>query len=166
MTAEELRNMQRPLKEKYRESAETALVIHTAKGTLEENISFRVETHDSPVLAGLHPATGGTGELACAGDMLLQALVTCAGVTLGSVSTAMGIIIRKGTVRAEGEIDYRGTMAVSKEVPVGFKSIRLIFELDCDADPEKLQKLIQLTERYCIVFQTIAAGVPIISEIK
>jgi uncharacterized OsmC-like protein len=165
MNTEELRNLQKPIKDRYREDPASALVKHTAKGTVQENIAFRVETHDGPVLAGLHPATGGTGELACAGDMLLQALVSCAGVTLGSVSTAMGITMRKGTVRAEGEIDYRGTMAVSKEVPTGFKSIRLIFDLDCDADPEKLQKLVQLTERYCIVYQTIAAGVPIISEI-
>ena len=166
MNAEELRNMQLPLKDKYRADPGSALVIHVAKGTIEENISFRVETHNGPVLAGLHPATGGTGLLACSGDMLLQALVGCAGVTLGSVSTAMGITIRKGIVKAEGEVDYRGTMAVSKEVPVGFRSIRLIFELDCEADDEKIQTLIRLTERYCVVYQTIAASTEIESVIS
>jgi uncharacterized OsmC-like protein len=115
---------------------------------------------------GLHPAAAGTGELECSGDLLLDALVGCAGVTLGSVSTAMGITIRKGTVKAEGELDYRGTMAVSKEVPVGFRTIHLIFELDCDADEEKLQTMIKLTERYCVVFQTIASSTPIISVLK
>jgi uncharacterized OsmC-like protein len=166
MNAEELRNMQRPLKDKYRTDPGSALVIHVAKGTIEENISFQVETHNGPVLAGLHPATGGTGLLACSGDMLLQALVGCAGVTLGSVSTAMGITIRKGIVKAEGELDYRGTMAVSKEVPVGFRSIRLIFELDCDADDEKIQTLIKLTERYCVVYQTIASVTEISSIVR
>ena len=166
MNAEQLRNLQRPLKEKYRAEPESAVIVHEAHGTVEENISFQVETHNGPVLAGLHPATGGTGLLACSGDMLLQALVGCAGVTLGSVSTAMGITIRKGIVKAEGEVDYRGTMAVSKEVPVGFRSIRLIFELDCEADDEKIQTLIRLTERYCVVYQTIAASTEIESLIR
>lgn len=166
MDAEELRNMQRPLKEKYRAEPEAALVIHKARGTIRENISVEVETKGGSVLAGLHPAAAGSGQLGCSGDMLLEALVGCAGVTLGSVATAMGITIRKGIVKAEGELDYRGTMAVSKEVPVGFRSIRLIFELDSDADQEKLQTLVKLTERYCVVYQTIAAGTEIKSVIR
>ena len=166
MTAEELRNIQRPVKDKYREDPGTALVIHKATGTVGEDITFNMHSRQGMITAGLHPASGGTGLLACSGDLLLEALIGCAGVTLGSVSTAMGITIRKGTISAEGELDYRGTMAVSKEVPVGFRHIRLIFDLDTDADEEKLQKLVQLTERYCVVYQTIAASTEITSSIK
>ena len=166
MIAEELRSLQRPLKEKYRVEPESALVIHKAQGTIKEDISISIEAKNGPVVVGLHPAAAGSGLLACSGDILLEALVGCAGVTLGSVSTAMGINVRKGIVKAEGELDYRGTMAVSKDVPVGFRSIRLIFELDCDADEEKLQTLIRLTERYCVVYQTIAGSTEIKSIIR
>jgi uncharacterized OsmC-like protein len=164
MKAEELRSLQRPIKDRYRAEPETALVIHKAYGTIGEDVSFNVQTRNGQVQVGLHPASGGTGLLACSGDMLLDALVGCAGVTLGSVSTAMGIVIRQCAIRAEGELDYRGTMAVSKEVPVGFRSIRLIFELECDADEEKIQTLINLTERYCVVYQTIASSTEIITS--
>jgi uncharacterized OsmC-like protein len=165
MDAEQLRGLQRPLKDKYKENPGTALVIHKATGKVGEEISFQIESRHGRVEVGLHPAAGGDGLLECSGDLLLEALIGCAGVTLGSVSTAMGINIRNGSIRAEGELDYRGTLAVSKEVPVGFKSIKLIFELDCDADEEKLATLIKLTERYCVVFQTIAAATEIKSEV-
>ena len=165
MNAEELRALQRPLKDKYREDPYSGLVVHKASGAVGEDISFHIDTGEGVVHVGLHPAAGGTGELGCSGDLLLNALVGCAGVTLGAVATALGITIRKGSVRAEGELDYRGTMAVSKEVPVGFRSITLIFDLDCDADEEKLQTLIRLTERYCVVYQTIAAATEIKSQI-
>jgi len=143
MNSEELRSIQRPIKDKYRSDPDSALVTHKAYGELTGNISTRIKTFEGTVEAGLHPNSGGTGLLACSGDMLLEALVGCAGVTLGSVSTAMGVTIRKGIIRAEGEIDYRGTMAVSKEVPVGFKSIRMIFELDCDAEDEKIESMMK-----------------------
>ena len=165
MNAEELRSLQRPLKDKYRAEAESALVIHKAQGTTGDDISFKTETRNRTVEVGLHPAAGGTGFLACSGDMLLQALTGCAGVTLGSVSTALGVTINKCTIKAEGELDYRGTMAVSKEVPVGFRSIRLIFEIECDADDEKIQSLIKLTERYCVVYQTIVSSTEVITKI-
>jgi uncharacterized OsmC-like protein len=166
MDAEQLRSLQRPLKDKYREDPGSGVIVHKAQGTVGDEISFKIESRHGIVEAGLHPAAGGTGNLACSGDLLLEALIGCAGVTLGSVSTAMGITIRKGTIRAEGELDYRGTMAVSKEVLVGFRSIKLIFELNCDADVEKLKTLIKLTERYCVVYQTIAASTEICSEIN
>lgn len=166
MTNEELRNLQRPLKDKYRSDPGSALVVHKAQGIIKENISVGLQTRHGEMLVGLHPAAAGTGELGCSGDVLLEALVGCAGVTLGSVCTAMGITIRKGIVKAEGELDYRGTMAVSKEVPVGFRSIRLIFELDCDADAEKIQTLIKLTERYCVVYQTLSGSTEIKSIIR
>jgi uncharacterized OsmC-like protein len=165
MDAEQLRALQRPLKDQYREDADSGLVIHKATGNDAPEITFLIESRHGNVEVGLHPAAGGTGLQSCSGDLLLEALVGCAGVTLGSVSTAMGISIRKGTVRAEGELDYRGTMAVSKEVPVGFRSIRLIFKLDCDADEEKIKTMIKLTERYCVVYQTIAAATEIKSEL-
>ena len=149
----------------YRADADSALVVHKAHGTLGDDVSFNVRTRTGEVIVGLHPASGGTGELACSGDMLLDALVGCAGVTLGSVSTIMGIDIRHCTIRAEGELDYRGTMAVSKEVPVGFRAIRLIFGIDTEADDEKVQTLVSLTERYCVVYQTIIASTPVSSVI-
>jgi len=161
MNAEDLKNLQTPLKDKYRNEPEAALITLKAQGNISEGISCKVETGKTLVQAGLHPATGGTGMLACSGDMLLQALVACAGVTLNAVATAIGIEIKDGTVQAEGDLDFRGTLGVSKEAPVGFTAIRLAFTLDTDADAEKLQKLLQLTERYCVVYQTLRAGTTI-----
>lgn len=158
MNEEELKKIQAPLKDKYRESPEAAMITLKAQGNISEGISCKVETGRALVQAGLHSATGGTGMLACSGDLLLQALVACAGVTLKAVATAIGVEIKDGTVQAEGDLDFRGTLGVSKEAPVGFTSIRLAFTLDTDADEEKLQKLLQLTERYCVVYQTLKAG--------
>lgn len=161
MNTEELKNIQAPLKEKYRNEPGAASITLKAQGNISEGISCKVETGKALVQAGLHPATGGTGMLACSGDMLLQALVACAGVTLNAVATAIGIEIKDGTVKAEGDLDFRGTLGVAKDAPVGFTGIRLFFELDTDAEEEKLQKLLQLTERYCVVYQTIKAGTTI-----
>jgi uncharacterized OsmC-like protein len=155
MKSEELRSIQKPLKERYRESPEAALVTLKAQGRVGENVTCKIETGRALVEAGLHPATGGTGLAVCSGDMLLEALVACAGVTLASVSTALGIELRQGLVRAEGELDFRGTLGVSKETPVGFQQVRLFFDLDTDASPEQLDTLIRLTERYCVVYQTL-----------
>jgi len=165
MNAEELRAAQAPLKARYRIDPATALVTQTATGTLDTSTQVcRVETHLGSVEAGLHTATGGDGRKACAGDMLLQALVACAGVTLGAVATAMGITVRAGRIRAEGEIDFRGTLGVSREVLVGFQSLRLHFDLDTDAEPDAQKKLIELTERYCVVYQTLRQP-PVITTI-
>ena len=161
MNSEELKNLQAPLKEKYREQPESAIITLKAQGKISEGISCKVETGKALVEAGLHPATGGNGMLACSGDMLLEALVACAGVTLSAVSTAIGVEIRDATVKAEGDLDFRGTLGVSKEAEVGFKSIRLSFILDCDATPEQIQTLAKLTERYCVVYQTLVKGVQI-----
>lgn len=151
-----LRARQQPLKDAYREDAAKALVTLRAQGTLgAESISCSVATGQALAKAGLHPATGGDGTLACSGDMLLQALVACAGVTLRSVATSIGIAVTGGTVRAEGELDFRGTLAVSKDAPVGFTAIRLTFDLDTDASAQELQTLTDLTERYCVVYQTL-----------
>jgi len=166
MNAEELKQLQTPLKDKYRNEPEAALITLKAQGSIHEGISCKVETGKALVQAGLHPATGGTGMLACSGDMLLQALVACAGVTLNAVATAIGIEIKDGQVRAEGDLDFRGTLGVSKEAPVGFTAIRLSFMLDTNADEEKLQKLLQLTERYCVVYQTLRAGTAIETALK
>ena len=155
MNADELRALQAPFKERYRADAEAAIITLRAAGRLGEDVSCSVETGRARVTAGLHPAGGGTGALACSGDMLLQALVACAGVTLSAVATALGIALRGGEVRAEGEIDVRGTLGIAKEAPVGFRDIRLRFVLDTDADPAQLEKLMQLTERYCVVYQTL-----------
>jgi uncharacterized OsmC-like protein len=155
MKSEELRSIQKPLKDGYREKPETALVTLKAQGRIGENITCSIQTGKALVEAGLHPATGGTGFAACSGDMLLEALVACAGVTLGSVATALGIEIRTGMVRAEGDLDFRGTLGVSKETPVGLQRIRLSFDLDTDASEEQLATLIRLTERYCVVYQTL-----------
>jgi uncharacterized OsmC-like protein len=155
MNAKELRTLQAPLKQRYKEDPEAALVILRAQGRIGEGITCRVETGKALVEAGLHPATGGNGLAACSGDMLLEALVACAGVTLNAVSTALGIELRDGTVRAEGDLDFRGTLGVSKEVPVGFKNIRLHFDLDTNASSEQLASLLRLTERYCVVYQTL-----------
>ena len=155
MKAEELRTLQAPLKNAYKDAPEKAVVTLNAEGRIGEGITCRVETGKALVEAGLHPATGGDGLAACSGDMLLEALVACAGVTLQAVSTAIGVELRDGKVIAEGDLDFRGTLGVSKEAPVGFRDIRLRFDLDTDADTEQLATLIRLTERYCVVFQTI-----------
>src|SRR5438128_12149832 len=148
--ADELKALQAPLKARYRERPETALVTLRARGRVGENITCKIETGNWPVEAGLHPATGGDGFAACSADMLLESLVACAGVTLSAVATALGVSLRGGTIRAEGVMDFRGTLGVYKEVPVGFTSIRLHFDLDTDANSEQVAKLIQLTERYCV----------------
>ena len=151
-----LRALQQPLKDAYREDPEQAVVTLRARGQLDDAISCSVETGQALAVAGLHPATGGDGSLLCSGDMLLQALVACAGVTLRAVATSLKITVDGGTVTAEGDLDFRGTLAVSKEAPVGFRSIRLAFQLDTDASEEQVQTLIRLTERYCVVYQTLA----------
>ncbi len=158
MDADELRALQAPFKDRYRENPEAAVITLRAAGRLGEGVSCSVQTGRALVEAGLHPATGGTGALACSGDMLLEALVACAGVTLNAVATAMGITLRGGEVRAEGDLDFRGTLGVAKDAPVGFRDIRLRFVLDTDADREQLAKLLQLTERYCVVYQTLRAA--------
>jgi len=155
MTADELRSLQAPLKAQYRERPETALVTLKAEGRVGENMTCKIETGKARVAAGLHPATGGDGHIACSADMLLEALVGCAGVTLSAVATALGIPLRNATIRAEGDLDFRGTLGVSKDMPVGFKQIRLQFDLDTDASEEQRANLIRLTERYCVVYQTL-----------
>lgn len=161
MDSEELKNLQAPLKQKYREQAESAIITLKAQGNIGEGISCKVETGKAFVEAGLHPATGGNGMLACSGDLLLEALVACAGVTLSAVATAIGIEIKNGIVKAEGDLDFRGTLGVSKDVPVGFKSIRLNFFIDADVSDEQLASLSKLTERYCVVYQTLSKGVQV-----
>jgi uncharacterized OsmC-like protein len=157
----ELQAVQGPLKDRYREDPDAALITLRAEGTLgQETIACKVETGRGLVEAGLHPATGGNGGLACSGDMLLDALVACAGVTLMAVATALGAEVA-GTVRAEGDLDFRGTLGVVKDVPVGFQRIRLHFELSHSMDEEKLATLMRLTERYCVVYQTLTGGVPV-----
>ena len=157
MDSAELRALQQPLKDAYRDDPQAAVITLEAHGELgEENISCSVATGKALAVAGLHPASGGDGSLACSGDMLLQALVACAGVTLRAVATSLQIPVSGGTVHAEGDLDFRGTMAVSKEAPVGFTSIRLGFELDTDASDEQIATLLRLTERYCVVYQTLA----------
>jgi uncharacterized OsmC-like protein len=155
MDADTLRALQAPLKDKYKAEPEAALVTLRARSRLTDGIACRLETGRALVEAGLHPATGGTGLQACSGDMLLEALAACAGVTLRAVSTALGIPLRDATITAEGVLDFRGTLAVAKEAPVGFQEIKLTFALDTDADEEKLASLLKLTERYCVVFQTL-----------
>ena len=156
MNADQLRALQAPVKQRYRDNPTAALITLKAEGKLgAENITCKVETGKAFVEAGLHPATGGDGLSACSGDMLLEALVACAGVTLRAVATALGIPVRGGTVSAEGDLDFRGTLGVSKEVDVGFKEIRLSFHLDTDAAPEQLDNLLKLTKRYCVIYQTL-----------
>ena len=156
MESSELRELQAPLKERYRTQPEAALVTLRTQGRLgAESLTCKVETGRALVEAGLHPATGGNGLSACSGDMLLEALVACAGVTLRAVATALGIPLRGGTVSAEGDLDFRGTLGVSREAPVGFRDIRLRFDLDTDAPADKVESLIKLTERYCVVYQTL-----------
>ncbi len=156
MKTDELRSLQASIKDGYRQRPETALVTLRAEGRIGEGLTCKVETGKALVEAGLHPATGGNGLSACSGDMLLEALVACAGVTLGAVATALGIQLRDATVRAEGDLDFRGTLGVSKDVPVGFQQIRLQFDLDTDATEEQLATLLRLTERYCVVYQTLS----------
>jgi uncharacterized OsmC-like protein len=156
MTADELKSLQAPLKARYRENPETALVTLRANGRIGGSITCKIETGKARVEAGLHPATGGDGLGACSADMLLEALVGCAGVTLRAVATALGIELRGATIEAEGDLDFRGTLGVSKDVPVGFKQIRLNFDLDTAASEEQLATLLRLTERYCVVYQTLS----------
>jgi uncharacterized OsmC-like protein len=155
MNADELRSLQSPLKDRYREDPSTAFVTLKAQGRIGEGITCDVETGKTLVKAGLHSATGGNGLSACSGNMLLEALAACTGVTLSAVATALGIEISNGIIRAEGDLDFRGTLGVSKEVPVGFQHIRLFFDLDADATKEQLSTLLRLTERYCVVYQTL-----------
>ena len=162
MDAAELRALQAPIKERYKVEPKAALITLKAKGTLDDaNIACKVETGRALAIAGLHPATGGTGLELCSGDMLLEALVACAGVTLKAVSTALDIPLKSGTVSAEGDLDFRGTLGVAKDAPVGFVQIRLRFDLDTDAAADKLDQLLKLTERYCVVYQTIRSGPPV-----
>ncbi len=158
MNAQELKALQAPIKDRYRSDPSTAVVTLRAAGRIGEGIACRVDTGRALVEAGLHPATGGSGTQACSGDMLLEALVACAGVTLKAVATALGIELRDATVHAEGDLDFRGTLGVAKDAPVGFREIRLSFELDSDAPAEQRKKLIELTERYCVVLQTIRSA--------
>jgi uncharacterized OsmC-like protein len=155
MKAEELRAIQAPLKERYRDDPRAALVTLRAEGRLGEGVTCSVQTGKALVAAGLHPATGGNGLSACSGDMLLEALVACAGVTLNAVATALGIALRNAGIRAEGDLDFRGTLGVAKNAPVGFQHIRLHFDLETDASEDQLGTLIRLTERYCVVYQTL-----------
>src|SRR5262252_9391047 len=155
MNADELRSIQAPLKDRYREAPDAALITLRAQGRIGEGVSCKIETGKALVVAGLHPATGGTGLAACSGDMLLEALVACAGVTLNDVATALGIELRDATLLAEGDLDFRGTLGVAKDAPVGFKEIRLTVTLDTDATQEQIDTLLRLTERYCVVFQTL-----------
>jgi uncharacterized OsmC-like protein len=156
MKADELRTIQAPLKERYRASPGAASITLRAEGRLGEGVSCKVETGKPLVVAGLHPGTGGDGMAACSGDMLLEALVACAGVTLNAVATALGIALRDATVRAEGDLDLRGTLGLAKDVPVGFQQIRLEIALDTDAGEDELAALLRLTEQYCVVYQTLA----------
>ena len=161
MNAAELRNIQSPIKEKYREQPESAIITLKAQAKIGEEISCKVDTGRALIEAGLHPATGGDGLLACSGDLLLEALVACAGVTLRAVATAIGVEIKNGNIKAEGDLDFRGTLGVSKEVPVGFTAIRLAFDLESNASQEQIDSIAKLTERYCVVYQTLVKGVKI-----
>ena len=161
MNSADLKSLQEPIKEKYRKDPASAIITLRAQGKIGEGISCKVETGKALVEAGLHPATGGTGMLACSGDMLLEALVACAGVTMSAVATAIGVNIKNGFVKAEGDLDFKGTLGVSKEVSVGFKTIRLLFNLETDATAEQMASLSKLTERYCVVYQTLMKGVTV-----
>ena len=162
MDAAELRAIQTPIKERYKADASAARITLRAKGTLDDSlIACKVETGRALAVAGLHPATGGSGTELCSGDMLLEALVACAGVTLNAVATALQIPLKSATVSAEGDLDFRGTLGVAKDAPVGFSAIRLAFAVDSEAPQDKLDQLLKLTERYCVVYQTICNGVPV-----
>ena len=162
MRNDELRALQAPLKQAYQDDPQAAMITLRARGEIGEGITCRVDTGRALVEAGLHPATGGDGLAACSGDMLLEALAACAGVTLNAVATAIGVELRHGTVTAEGDLDFRGTLGVARDAPVGFSAIRLHFDLDTDAESESLDTLLRLTERYCVVYQTLA-GTPALS---
>ena len=162
MDAAGLRAMQAPIKDRYKTDPQAAMITLKAQGTLDDtNIACKVETGRTLAVAGLHPATGGSGLELCSGDMLLEALVACAGVTLKAVATAIDVPLKSGAVSAEGDLDFRGTLGVAKDAPVGFAQIRLRFDVDTDAPPEKLDQLLKLTERYCVVYQTIKSGPPV-----
>jgi uncharacterized OsmC-like protein len=161
MDAGALKALQAPLKERYRETPETAVITLNAEGRIGEGVTCSVRTGKALVEAGLHPATGGSGMHACSGDMLLEALVACAGVTLNAVATALGLSIRDARVRAEGDLDFRGTLGVAKDAPVGFRDIRLAFEIEGDLTQEQRATLMKLTERYCVVYQTVRSPPPI-----
>jgi len=168
MNAEELRSLQAPLKAQYRERPETAFVTLRAQGRVGDNITCKIETGKARAEAGLHPATGGDGLSACSADMLLEALVGCAGVTLRAVATALSVPLRGATIQAEGDLDFRGTLGVSKDVPVGFKQIRLHVDLDTDATEDQVATLLRLTERYCVVYQTLSqpAKISVLHRVK
>ena len=167
MDSAALRALQAPIKERYKADAQAGVITLKAKGALDDtNIACKVETGRALAVAGLHPATGGSGLELCSGDMLLEALVACAGVTLKAVATALDIPLRSGAVSAEGDLDFRGTLGVAKEAPVGFAQIRLRFDLDTDAPQDKLDQLLKLTERYCVVYQTIRSGPPVEITLK
>ncbi len=167
MNADELKALQTPLKAKYRDAPESALATLRAEGTVVvDSVSCRIEANHGTVNAGLHPATGGDGSWACSAEMLLEALVGCAGVTLGAVATAMAIPLRKAKVVAEGTLDFRGTLGVSKETPVGFRSVAIRFELDTDAPREQVETLVRLVERYCVVFQTLKTPTELTTELR
>jgi uncharacterized OsmC-like protein len=162
MDAQALRAMQAPIKDRYKADPQAAVITLKARGTLDDaNIACKVETGRALAVAGLHPATGGSGLELCSGDMLLEALVACAGVTLKAVSTALDVPLRAATVAAEGDLDFRGTLGVAKDAPVGFRAVRLTFTVDTDAPQEKLDQVLKLTERYCVVYQTIRNGPPV-----
>ena len=161
MKTEELKALQAPIKDRYRKEPQAAVVTLRAQGRIGEGIACRVDTGRALVEAGLHPATGGSGLQACSGDMLLEALVACAGVTLSAVATALGVSLKDARLTAEGDLDFRGTLGVAKDAPVGFREVRLRFDLDTDAPPEQQKKLIELTERYCVVLQTLRHSPPI-----
>ena len=167
MDAAGLRTLQAPIKERYKADPKAGLITLKAKGTLDDaNIACKVETGRAPAVAGLHPATGGSGLELCSGDMLLEALVACAGVTLKAVATAIDIPLKSGTVSAEGDLDFRGTLGIAKDALVGFTQINLRFEVDSDVPQEKLDQLLKLTERYCVVYQTIRSGPPVEVSLK
>ena len=166
MDSQALKDLQAPLKQRYRERPEAALITLKAEGRLGEGLTCKLDTGRALVEAGLHPATGGDGHAACSGDMLREALVACAGVTLNAVATALGITLRDGRVTAEGDLDFRGTLGVAKEAPVGFRQIRLNFEVESDASEEQLATLLRLTERYCVVYQTLRSAPPIDVALK
>ena len=167
MTADELRALQTPLKKKYKDQPASALHVLKVEGRLSgDTVTCNVSTPRGEIEAGLHPATGGDGLSACSGDMLLEALVGCAGVTLRAVATALAIPVRGGAVRAEGDLDFRGTLGVSKDVDIGFQAIRLYFDLDTDATPEQLENLLKLTKRYCVIYQTLAKSPKLAEELK
>jgi uncharacterized OsmC-like protein len=166
MNRDEIRALQRPLKERYKSTPEAALITLRATGALGDHVTCNVETGRALVEAGLHPATGGSGLSACSGDMLLQALVACAGVTLSAVATSIGVELRAATLMAEGDLDFRGTLGVAKDVPVGFQRIRLLITVDTDASEAEQKKLLELTERYCVVYQTLARGPDVVVAIR